>query len=121
MPNTDIKREIRGLLFLALSVFLFLSLFSYDRLDPSLNVSSDRIRVVNYAGPVGAYTADLLILFFGLVAYVIAGALLIAAFQDFRRRQVDAIYTKLIGLLLLVLSTCGFLDLMIQNWQTASR
>ncbi len=104
----------------ALSVFLFLSLFSYDRLDPSFNVSSDRIRVENYTGPVGAYTADLLFLFFGLVSYALAGTVMVAAFADFLQRQVDAVYTKILGSALLLLSLCGFLDLFVGHWQTAS-
>jgi DNA segregation ATPase FtsK/SpoIIIE, S-DNA-T family len=121
MANSDIKREVRGLIFLALSIFILISLISYDRLDPSFNVSSDRMRVQNYAGPVGAYTADLLILFFGLVAYLIAAALMIAAFQDFTRRQIDAIYTKVIGIFLMVISASGFLDLFLRTWRTTSR
>ena len=71
MAEKNVKREVRGVIFLALAAFLFICLLSYDRLDPSLNVSSDRVRVENYAGPVGAYTADILILFFGLVAYLL--------------------------------------------------
>jgi len=121
MAQKDVKREIRGVIFLAVSVFLFLCLFSYDRLDPSFNVSSDRIRVNNYAGPVGAYTADILILFFGLVAFLIPVAAMIGAFTDFLQRQIDAAYTKVIGLILLLPALCGFLDLFIHRWQITSK
>ncbi len=120
MAQNNIKREVRGVIFFALSLFLFLSLFSYDRLDPSFNVSSDRIRVVNYAGPLGAYTADLLYLFFGLVSYALAGTLMVAAFADFLQRQLDAVYTKIVGSALLLLSLCGFLDLFVGHWQTTA-
>ena len=121
MSEKNVKREIRGVILLALSVFLLISLLSYDRLDPSLNVSSDRIRVQNYAGPVGAYTADILILFFGLVSYLLPACLLVAAISDFLQREVDAIYTKVIGSLLLILSACGFLDMLVGQWHVRSR
>jgi S-DNA-T family DNA segregation ATPase FtsK/SpoIIIE len=121
MAENNIKREIRGVVFLALAFFLVISLASYDRLDPSFNVSSDRLRTENYAGPVGAYVSDFLFLFFGLAAYLIPIALIAMAFADFMKRQVDAAYTKIIGVFLLVISLCGFLDLLIGRWTITSR
>lgn len=121
MAEKNVKREARGVIFLALAVFLLICLVSYDRLDPSLNVSSDRVRVENYAGPVGAYTADILILFFGLVAYLMPLVLLVAAFSDFLQRQVDAIYTKIIGSVLLLLSLCGLMDIFLHDWIVSSQ
>ncbi len=118
MVKTEVKREIRGVVFLALAVFLFISLFSYDRLDPSFNVSSNRIQVENYAGPVGAHVSDILFIFFGLIAFLLPLALLIAAFSDFLQRQVDAVYTKVLGILVLIPALCGFLDLFIRKWNT---
>lgn len=121
MAQKDLKREVRGIILLALAIFLILCLFSYDRLDPSLNVSSDRIRVENYAGPVGAYTADILILFFGLMSFFIPIALFFAAFTDFVKREVDAAYTKVLGGVLLLLALCGFAEIFINNWEVRSR
>ena len=117
MAQSNVRREVRGVIFFAVAIFLFLCLFSYDRLDPSFNVSSDRSHVLNYAGPVGAYTADLLFLFFGLTAYLLPAALLILAFSDFTHRQVEAVYTKLIGGVFLFISASGFLALYIHHWQ----
>lgn len=121
MAEKNVKREIRGVIFLALAIFLLICLVSYDRLDPSLNVSSDRVRVQNYAGPIGAYIADILFLFFGLVAYLLPLGLLVAAFSDFLQREVDAVYTKVTGSVLLLLSACGFLDLFVGDWNVSSR
>ncbi len=121
MAENNIKREIRGVVFLAVALFLVISLATYDRLDPSFNVSSDRLRAENYAGPAGAYVSDLLFLFFGLAAYFIPAALIGIAFVDFMKRQVDAVYTKVIGILLFVVSLCGFLDLLIDRWTITSR
>jgi S-DNA-T family DNA segregation ATPase FtsK/SpoIIIE len=121
MAENNIKREIRGVVFLAIAFFLVISLASYDRLDPSFNVSSDRLRTENYAGPVGAYVSDFLFLFFGLAAYLIPVALIAMGFADFMKRHVDAAYTKIIGVFLLVISICGFLDLLIGRWTITSR
>lgn len=121
MANQHVKREVRGLVLLALGVFLAISLISYDRMDPSFNLSSDRVKVQNFAGPIGAYTADLLILFFGLVAYAIPLALLLAAFADFLQRRVEAIYTKLLGSFMLLLSLCGFMNLLIRHWTVTAK
>lgn len=121
MGEMNVKREVRGVIFLALAIFLLICLVSYDRLDPSLNVSSDRVRVENYAGPVGAYTADILILFFGLVSYLLPLGLIAAAFSDFLQREVDAVYTKVAGSVLLLLSACGFMDLFLKQWDVNSR
>jgi DNA segregation ATPase FtsK/SpoIIIE, S-DNA-T family len=118
MLRNEIKREVRGVIFLALAIFLILALLGYDRLDPSFNVSSDRIKVQNYAGPAGAYTSDVLLLFFGFVAYLIPIFLVVAAFSDFMQRQVDAIYTKLIGVLVLIPTLCCFTDLILHQWET---
>jgi DNA segregation ATPase FtsK/SpoIIIE, S-DNA-T family len=121
LAQSNVRREVRALIFLALAIFLFLALFSYDHLDPSFNVSSDRLHVLNYAGPVGAYTSDVLLLFFGLTAYLIPVALLIVAFTDFSQRQIDSGYTKLIGGLFLFLSICGFLDLFVHKWEVTAK
>jgi S-DNA-T family DNA segregation ATPase FtsK/SpoIIIE len=121
MANQHVKREVRGLVLLALGIFLAISLVSYDRLDTAYNVSSDRLKVQNFAGPIGAYTADLLILFFGLVSYVIPVALLFAAFTDFLQRQVEAIYTKILGSFMLLLSLCGFMNLLIRHWTVTAK
>jgi DNA segregation ATPase FtsK/SpoIIIE, S-DNA-T family len=121
MLRVETKRELRGVVFFALAVFLFLALFSYDRLDPSFNVSSDRVHVENYAGWIGAYSADLLFTFFGLIAFVLPVFLLIGAFSDFVQRQVDAIYTKVIGMFILIPTLCAFLDLFLQDWKTTAR
>lgn len=114
--GNNIKREIRGIILLALAVLLCLALVSYDRLDPSWNVSSHRVQVENYIGPFGAYVADLLIILFGLASFCLPLALLILAINDFRLRAVDAVYTKTLGALILIPSVCGLLEMTLSTW-----
>ncbi|CAB3711768.1 DNA translocase FtsK [Trinickia soli] len=61
--------EIRWILQVALCVFLVMALVSYSRHDPSWTHAAQVDRIANWAGRVGAWTADILLLLFGLSAY----------------------------------------------------
>ncbi|WP_153101128.1 DNA translocase FtsK [Paraburkholderia hayleyella] len=61
--------EIRWILQVALGVFLLMALISYSRHDPSWTHAAQVDRIANWAGRVGAWTADILLLLFGLSAY----------------------------------------------------
>lgn len=65
------RRDIFGLCWLGMALFLLLALISYHPSDPSFN-SLGRLRVVhNYCGYFGSFLADLLLQFFGLAAYLL--------------------------------------------------
>ncbi len=59
-------KELYGVLFSALGVFFALCLVSYDPADPALSAVSNLQHVNNLAGRVGAYTADMLLITFGI-------------------------------------------------------
>ena len=61
--------EIRWILQVALGVFLLMALVSYSRHDPSWTHAAQVDRINNWAGRVGAWTSDILLLLFGLSAY----------------------------------------------------
>jgi S-DNA-T family DNA segregation ATPase FtsK/SpoIIIE len=61
--------EIRWILQVALCVFLLMALISYNRHDPSWTHATQVDRISNWAGRVGAWTSDILLLLFGLSAY----------------------------------------------------
>ena len=61
--------EIRWILQVALGVFLLMALVSYSRHDPSWTHAAQVDQIANWAGRVGAWTADILLLLFGLSAY----------------------------------------------------
>ena len=61
--------EIRWILQVALCVFLVMALVSYSRHDPSWTHAAQVDRISNWAGRVGAWTSDILLLLFGLSAY----------------------------------------------------
>ncbi|CAB3762503.1 DNA translocase FtsK [Paraburkholderia humisilvae] len=61
--------EIRWILQVALGVFLLMALVSYSRHDPSWTHAAQVDHIANWAGRVGAWTSDILLLLFGLSAY----------------------------------------------------
>ncbi|MFC5428399.1 DNA translocase FtsK [Paraburkholderia denitrificans] len=61
--------EIRWILQVALGVFLLMALISYNRRDPSWTHATHVDHIANWAGRVGAWTSDILLLLFGLSAY----------------------------------------------------
>ena len=84
------RKEIYGLLFLAIAVFLVLCLFSYNALDPSFTTLAVGKKVQNLGGIVGACLSDLLFVVFGRVAYLVPAALVTISFLHFAgRKQTD--------------------------------
>lgn len=61
--------EIRWILQVALCVFLVMALVSYSRHDPSWTHAAQVDRIANWAGRVGAWTSDILLLLFGVSTY----------------------------------------------------
>ena len=69
---TRLAREVAWLCGLALSVFFFIALLSFDPRDPGWSYSGPATTVYNAFGPFGAFVSDWLLSWFGLTAYVIA-------------------------------------------------
>ncbi|WP_179405537.1 DNA translocase FtsK [Burkholderia guangdongensis] len=61
--------EIRWILQVALCAFLVMALLSYSRHDPSWTHAAQVDRIANWAGRFGAWTADIVLLLFGVSAY----------------------------------------------------
>jgi len=78
-----LKREIIGLLLIAIALFLFLSLISYNPADPSLfSFSSQKVKAIsNWMGIVGAYISGLLFQGFGFPSFLISFVLGLYAFS----------------------------------------
>ncbi|HWX10811.1 MAG TPA: DNA translocase FtsK 4TM domain-containing protein, partial [Trinickia sp.] len=84
--------EIRWLLQVALCVFLVMALVSYSRRDPSWTHAAQVDHIANWAGRVGAWTSDILLLLFGLSAYWWVVPLVRSIAANYRRltRQEEA-------------------------------
>lgn len=80
-------KEIYGLLFLAVAVFLTVCLFSYNALDPSFTTLAIGRRVQNPGGIVGAHLADLIFTLWGYGGYFLPLALFGLSFSYFAHRN----------------------------------
>ena len=91
--------ELTGVLLVACSLLLLLSMVSYQALDPSLNVSSPSEGYANYAGKVGAWVSDLLFQALGLSAFCMPLPLLFVGYRRIRSYPLDYPFLKLMGFL----------------------
>ncbi|MEJ2078311.1 MAG: DNA translocase FtsK 4TM domain-containing protein [Acidobacteriota bacterium] len=101
-------REMGGLVYLVTSFLLYLALFSYRSLDPSLNVSTPWQKVQNLAGPAGAWISDLLFQTLGLSAIILPLPLLIVGSKKLLGRRIEYPWLKTLGFVGVILSlSCG--------------
>lgn len=90
--------------FLGLAVFIFLSLYSYDPLDPSWNTIVDG-PIQNYGGITGAFLADFLRQGFGFASYLIPLAFLSWGFYLFSPKKLSFLSFRIILLFISILLT----------------
>lgn len=77
-------KEIAGVISLAVAVFVFLSLFSYNPVDPSLtHYVSGKVVVANYGGLAGSYLSDGMLRVFGITSYLFPVLLALLSFKLF--------------------------------------
>ncbi|MGF1757339.1 DNA translocase FtsK 4TM domain-containing protein [Photobacterium sagamiensis] len=99
------------------AIFIMVALVSFDPADPSWSQTAWEGPVQNKAGAMGALVADTFFFAFGSLAYLLPAAIVLAAWVLFSHRKepksIDyMIYgARLLGLLLLFLTSCGLADL----------
>jgi DNA segregation ATPase FtsK/SpoIIIE, S-DNA-T family len=99
------------------AIFIMVALVSFDPADPSWSQTAWEGQVQNKAGALGAFVADTFFFTLGSLAYPLPAAIILAAWVLFRHRSEPAsidymIYgTRLLGMLLLFLTSCGLADL----------
>ena len=103
--------------FAALSIYLWMSLFTHDPADPGWTHTSDVAQVRNAAGRAGAWFADILFLVLGYFAFLVPALLALKSLQIFRRRHQPWQWNgwlfslRLVGLILLVVSGAALADI----------
>ena len=115
-PADKTTRPSRGtgyetVLFLAVALFLFLCLISYDQKDPSFNVATPRAHVSNLCGLVGAHVADALVQLLGVASLLAPLGLLFAGLRPFllpgrSLRWSEACFVAVLILVLAALAEC---------------
>ena len=112
------RRDIAGLLWLALGAFVGLALFSYVPTDPSLNSIGKSTVAANFCGYFGSFLADVAYQLFGLSAWVLVFGALKVSFAHFRAREVAVTRWRLIvgGLLMITIASLGALYFPEMRW-----
>lgn len=102
-----------GVLFFCLSLFLSLSLYSYNPEDPSLNSFGISLKVTNLCGYAGAFLSDIFYQLFGLFSwsFVVFGCLM--SWRSFKSLHFE-FFMGIFSFLLLV-SCCCLLNLYFPN------
>lgn len=105
--------EIVGILFVALGIFLFLSLVSYSPIDPSFfSYISVKVKDIhNWMGIVGAYISSLLFQGFGFPSFLIPLLLGLYACRFIFHWQLEHLSFKLVGWSAILLATSSLLGL----------
>ncbi|EOD79218.1 Cell division protein FtsK [Grimontia indica] len=124
--QTDTSRRLNGkqrlkesalIIALLSAVFILVSLLSYDSSDPSWSQTAWDGPVQNAAGNAGAWVADTLFFTLGTLAYPLPFLLLLGGWVFFRRRgeseplNYTILATRILGVVLLLLTSCGLADL----------
>jgi S-DNA-T family DNA segregation ATPase FtsK/SpoIIIE len=104
-PKKDkLTSEIKGMLLGAAGLFVLVALISFNADDLSFNTFSTESGVHNFGGRLGAQVADLLLQFFGVAGYIIAGAMLYTAYRLLRFKELKITVYKVIAFFGLMVS-----------------
>ncbi len=122
MKNTEkplfrehIKKEISGVFWLALGIYLLLCLFSFKSTDPSFNNTFHPDQIANYGGKIGSHLADLLFQGFGLPILLLPFACLLFAWRLLKFRDIKFRAYKFGAFAILILTLDGLFALHISS------
>jgi S-DNA-T family DNA segregation ATPase FtsK/SpoIIIE len=118
LKQTEDKRirEIKGVVYLALSIFLLLCLFSYHPQDPSFTrFVADGQVTHNFTGKFGSYIADSLIRLIGVSSFLLPLVFLLCSFIHFFRPEFNIAANRFAGFFFLALSFAGLMSLFVRE------
>ncbi|MFC1644286.1 DNA translocase FtsK 4TM domain-containing protein, partial [Candidatus Omnitrophota bacterium] len=106
------KNEIWAVVLFALSLFLFLSIFSFSEQDLSFYTSSPNVVARNATGITGSYIGGFLLFFVGQAAYVLPLLILVWALSRLFQIEARKVYFKLFGTVVLVVAVSASLSML---------
>ena len=114
------KNEIIAVILFSISLFLFLSLFTFSPQDLSFYTSSPNLASQNVAGIVGSFVGGILLFIIGKAAYVMP--LLTCVWGGARLLQLEdnKVSFKIFGTLVLTIAVSSCLSMMADSTRTAS-
>ena len=119
MRLSGTQRIIEGFLIISIlaAIYIMVALVTFNPADPSWSQTAWEGVVQNKAGAFGALVADTFFFSFGSLAYVFPALIVLLGYYLFRRRSKSLSHdymvygTRLLGLILLLLTSCGLADL----------
>lgn len=115
--SIHMRQRLREGLFLisaACALFLLVALISFQPLDPGWTSTGSSSKILNSAGRVGAFLADILLMLFGVVAYLFPFLLMIASWLNLREvtysPKPHEKFFKAVGWLFLIFSCCALVQ-----------
>ncbi len=116
-PKTGRAAEIVAVLMIAFAVFSLICLISYDSRDPSwANIPPAGHRVHNYAGRVGAYFAEAILQFLGIVAFLLPFVFGYVGIKTILPGGGRKLALRTGGILLLILILCPLIFLLFADF-----
>ena len=104
--------EVVGVALFAVTLIWLIALATYDPNDPVWFFSTGTHDVpANFAGRVGAFLAELSFQLLGYASYLLPAVVAVAGWHYFWCTKIDAAYTKLIGVIMLLACGSAFLGL----------
>ncbi len=114
--------ELSGIILILVSLFLLISLFSYNPQDPSwASTTTSDAKVTNYGGKAGASTAEALLQVFGFSSFLIPFALIYIGLRICLPKDDKRLFSRTLGIIFLVLILSALFCTLFQdvNWRGA--
>ncbi|HEX8141067.1 MAG TPA: DNA translocase FtsK 4TM domain-containing protein [Pyrinomonadaceae bacterium] len=108
------RNEVIGIALFTLGMLLTLCLVTYKPNDPSAHAGG-QAEAGNLIGRVGAYVAADLFQYLGLASILLLLILFIAAWQRFRQHSIQSPLRRIVGSVILILSTAALFSLFIAS------
>lgn len=105
------KNEIVAVVLFAISIFLFLSLFTFSERDLSFFTSRPNLATHNATGVIGAYISGVLLFTIGKAAYVIPLLILVWAVSRLMQVEHSKLIFKAVGTVVLVTAVSASLSM----------
>ena len=106
--------EVVGVALFAAALIWLVALATYDPNDPAWFFSTGTNEIpANFAGRVGAFLAELSFQIIGYASYLIPAMVAVIGWHYFWCRVIDAVYTKIVGAVMLCACSAAFLALTI--------
>ena len=113
--------EVVGVALFACALIWLIALASYEPSDPVWFFSTGTEAPANFVGRVGAFLSELSFQLFGYGSYMLPAVIVVAGWHYFWCRDIDAVYTKVVGAVLVLSGTSAFMSLVLGSVDVGNR